>query len=120
MGGRLAEREHRRETGIGMLEQVAPLLPRARLENLPQRLLHLGPGLPLHLRLRQAVSGADLLQQQGIELRLHRADRDPFAIRAAIGVIEQIGRATRWERVWQYVSVSVVAVSLQKKKEKNR
>src|SRR3546814_18614426 len=32
----------------------------------------------------------------------------------------QIGRASGRERVWQYVKISVVAVKLKKKKDKNR
>src|SRR6056297_3787807 len=63
------------------------------------------------------VCSSDL--RRGDASRARRAARRAGrGLRGAGGPRPEIGRASCRERVWQYVSISVVAVSLKKKKKK--
>ena len=84
----LGEIQHRRETGIGPLEQLAPLGAGLLPEQAREFLLQLRPARDVELRLLQArVRQPALREQQPIELRLERADRDPLAVGAAVTVV---------------------------------
>src|SRR3546814_14039685 len=54
----------------------------------------------------------ELNQQQGVQLAREFVEK-PFVERGMVA--DQIGRASCRARVWQYVSISVVAVALKKK-----
>src|SRR3546814_11776295 len=69
-----------------------------------------GRFLPVPIRADEHFAiGADAGQQFEVELGDHQARPVETAER------QQTGRASWWERVCQYVSISVVAVSLKKK-----
>lgn len=91
MPGRFGKGRHRRKADIGIFEQVAPLLPCARLEAL--RDLHLGlrPGATVVLAAERLGIEVQLLQQQCIEARFDRANRNSSAVLAFVDLVE--GRA---------------------------
>ena len=99
MAGRFAHAEHGGETDVGALEQVAPFGPGLATDYRGQRVVKRRPAVAIHLFLERRVGDLGLFQQERIELRLQRRDRDPSAVRALVGVVEvgaavqEVGRA---------------------------
>ena len=80
--------EDRRETDVGAVHDGAPLILGLGGDHRGQLFAEAIPLAAVHLRLEGRVVDARLLQEQGVELRLDRADRDPAAVAALVGVVE--------------------------------
>ncbi len=89
--GHLAERQHRRDAGVGALERGGPLVARAGAEHGREPLLQLRPALAVVLAGEVGVGEAQPGEQRGVELRFDRSDRDVPPVRAGVGVVERGG-----------------------------
>ena len=95
---RLADAKHRGEADVAALHDSAPLVARLRAEHLRQLRLELRPAVPvLEVALPLGAVEAGLFEQQGVELRLDRADGDVLAVGALVGVVE-VGAAVEHVR----------------------
>src|SRR5690606_15438654 len=81
---RLVEIQYGREAHIAALEERAPLVAAARSDDFLQPFAVLGPTPRIELPPLLCVLDAELLQQQRVELRLYRAQRDELAIRTSV------------------------------------
>ena len=77
------QRQHRREAGVGALEERAPLVARLRRGRSRRAAPHRRPGGAVHAGREAVVAEARALEQLGVELRLDRADRDVLAVGAS-------------------------------------
>src|SRR3954451_932500 len=80
--------EHRREADVGALHDRAPFVARLGLEDAVEPALELGPRIAVVLRRQVLALEPGLLQQQVVELRLDRADRDVLAVLGLVGAVE--------------------------------
>ena len=87
MLGRLRQREHRREAGVGALQQLAPLVAGAPADHRGELFLEVGPAgavvLPVPLRAVETQP----LAQLGVELGLDRTQRDVAAVGGLVHVV---------------------------------
>src|SRR5476649_1313728 len=80
--------ENRCEADVGAFHDRAPFVARLALEHALEPALELRPRLAIHLRRQRLALQAGLLEQQIVELRLDRADRDELAVLGFVGVVE--------------------------------
>src|SRR5437763_10125190 len=87
MRGRLEQPEHWGHASIGSLEQLYPLIARARKEDVCQPAFERGPLRAIPLR---QLLGGELQppEQLGVELRLERPDRHVAAIGRLVDLVE--------------------------------
>ena len=80
--------EHGREADVGALHDRAPFVARLGLEDAVELALELRPRLAVHLRRQALALQAGLLEQQLVELRLDRSERDELAVLGLVGAVE--------------------------------
>src|SRR6266545_1756331 len=85
----LAQGQHRRETRVTSFEQVAPFAARTLRERLLQNLPQARPRFGIQSILERFLIETQASDQNLVELRFERADRDVFAVGAAIRRVER-------------------------------
>ena len=85
----LGNRRHLRHARVGRTELRDPVVTRAVRDRGPEvgadRVLHLVVGL-----VREPLLAPERAAQVGVEVRLDRADRDPFVVGAAVHVVTRV------------------------------
>ena len=87
LGLDLAERQHRRHAGVGVGEDLRPVVAVLGGDGLGDRGAQLGPAAHVVLVGQVGTVEAQPLEHLGVELRLDRADRDVPAVGAGVGVV---------------------------------
>src|SRR5438046_2198112 len=86
--------QDRREADVGLLHDLGPFGAGLALEDALEALLHLRPMRAVGLRRQVFAFEAGVLQQERIELRLDRADRDIFAVLCLVHLV--VMRGATW------------------------
>ena len=97
MARRLVEVEHRRDAGVAIGKQRRPIVAPTRGERRFEPRPHRRPGARVPAVGERVRFEPEPIDQRGEELRLQRADGDPFAVGAAVDAVE---RRAAVERRW--------------------
>src|SRR5208337_4129121 len=87
MARRFIHAEHRRETNVAALHDLAPLVARFAAEQRLQPLLHRGPRLAILLMRQLLALEARQPEQFLVELCLDRSDRDVLAVPGFVNLV---------------------------------
>src|SRR5208282_6626530 len=92
MARRFIHAEHRRETNVAALHDLAPFVARSGAEQRLQPLLHRGPRLAILLMRQILALEARQPEQFVVELCFDRSDRDVLAVPGFVNIVVMSAR----------------------------